>query len=81
MQKKGEKMEEKKIDEQVSGAPRSEPSLISPKLLSKAYKIGINTVYRLTKIEKFPVITIGRKKLIHQSSFEDWLKSNLGKCI
>lgn len=56
-------------------------NLFTPKKLAKAYKFGINTVYRLTNIKGFPVITIGRKKFIPKNLFEEWIKNNLGKCI
>lgn len=56
-------------------------NLVNPKELSKTYKLGINTVYRLTHIKGFPVIAIGRKKFILRNLFEEWIKDNLGKTM
>lgn len=73
---RGTEKEEKSIEEKGG-----QSNLITPKELSKTYKLGINTVYRLTQIKGFPVIAIGRKKFIPRNLFEEWIKDNLGKCM
>ena len=74
-------MEKEIVAEQLFATKSTEPNLVSPKILAKMYKIGINTIYRLTHIKGFPVITIGRKRFIPKDAFDDWIKNNLGKCI
>lgn len=44
-----------------NGNGRQYSNLYSVKEFSKTYKIGINTVYRLCKLNDFPFIQIGGK--------------------
>ena len=44
-------------------------------------EIGINTVYKLCKLEGFPVIQIGGKKYVVANDFNEWVMKNTGKVI
>ena len=39
-------------------------NMFTDKEFSKTFKIGINTVYKLCKVDGFPVIQIGGKKYV-----------------
>lgn len=43
------------------------------------YGIGLNKAYEIVNRNGFPVISIGRKKLIIRSKVDVWLESNIGK--
>lgn len=43
--------------------------------------LGINKMYELVHTKGFPVVTVGRKKLIIRSKFEEWLENNIGQII
>ena len=43
--------------------------------------LGINKMYELVNTKGFPVVTVGRKKLIIRSKFEEWLENNIGQVI
>lgn len=44
-------------------------------------RLGIckNNAYKLIKLPNFPVIKIGRKYLIPQTEFENWIQKSLHK--
>lgn len=54
---------------------------ISVKEASEITGIGINKLYELVHIEGFPVITIGKKKLIITEQLPVWLNKNIGRCL
>ncbi len=56
-------------------------NMFSVKEFAKTFNIGINTVYRLCKIEGFPVVQIGGKKYIIANEFNDWVIKNIGKVV
>ncbi len=56
-------------------------NLFTVKEFSKTFDIGINTVYKLCKLEDFPVIQIGGKKYIVANDFNEWIMRNTGKVI
>lgn len=56
-------------------------NLFTVKEFSKTFEIGINTVYKLCKLEDFPVIQIGGKKYIVANDFNEWVMKNTGKVI
>lgn len=41
--------------------------------LSELLGISMNNAYNMTYIEGFPVIHVGRKKLIPKAALEEWL--------
>lgn len=71
------RMWEQMEDIKDSSAGRKYAHMFTVKEFSLAFTIGINTVYRLTKIEGFPVISIGGKKYILANEFKDWLMRNI----
>lgn len=64
-----------------NGNGRQYSNLYSVKEFSKAYKIGINTVYRLCKLNDFPYIRIGGKIYIVADEFIAWVNENRGKVV
>jgi len=54
-------------------------NLFTVKEFSKTFDIGINTVYKLCRLEDFPVIQIGGKKYIVANDFNEWVMRNTGK--
>jgi len=56
-------------------------NLFTVKEFSKTFDIGINTVYKLCRLEDFPVIQIGGKKYIVANDFNEWVMRNTGKVI
>ena len=56
-------------------------NLFTVKEFSKTFDIGINTVYKLCRLEDFPVIQIGGKKYIVANDFNEWIMRNTGKVI
>jgi hypothetical protein len=64
-----------------NGNERRYSNLYSVKEFSKAYKIGINTVYRLCKLNDFPFIQIGGKIYIVADEFILWVNKNRGKVV
>ena len=56
-------------------------NLFTVKEFSKTFDIGINTVYKLCRLEDFPVIQIGGKKYIVANEFNEWIMRNTGKVI
>lgn len=75
------RMWEQMEDIKDSSAGRKYAHMFTVKEFSQAFTIGINTVYRLTKIEGFPVVSIGGKKYILANEFKDWLMRNIGKVV
>lgn len=71
--------EENAIEQNGNG--RQYSNLYSVKEFSKAYKIGINTVYRLCKLNDFPFIQIGGKIYIVADEFVAWVNKNRGKVV
>jgi len=71
--------EENTIEQNVNG--RQYSNLYSVKEFSKTYKIGINTVYRLCKLNDFPFIQIGGKIYIVADEFIAWVNKNRGKVV
>lgn len=64
-----------------NGSGRQYSNLYSVKEFSKTYKIGINTVYRLCKLNDFPYIRIGGKIYIVADEFIAWVNENRGKVV
>ena len=56
-------------------------NMFTVKEFSKTFKIGINTVYRLCKLEGFPVIPIGGRKDILANDFHEWVMQNVGEVV
>lgn len=56
-------------------------NLFTVKEFSKTFDIGINTVYKLCRLEDFPVIQIGGKKYIVANDFNEWVMRNTGKVV
>ena len=56
-------------------------NMFTVKEFSKTFKIGINTVYKLYKVDGFPVIQIGGKKYVVANDFNEWVMKNIGKVI
>ena len=71
--------EENTIKQNGNGQQYS--NLYSVKEFSKTYKIGINTVYRLCKLNDFPFIQIGGKIYIVADEFIAWVNKNRGKVV
>lgn len=71
--------EENAIEQNSNG--RQYSNLYSVKEFSKTYKIGINTVYRLCKLNDFPFIQIGGKIYIVADEFVAWVNKNRGKVV
>ena len=71
--------EENAIEQNHNG--RQYSNLYSVKEFSKVYKIGINTVYRLCKLNDFPFIQIGGKIYIVADEFVSWVNKNRGKVV
>ena len=65
------------IEQNCNG--RQYSNLYSVKEFSKTNKIGINTVYRLCKLNDFPFIKIGGKIYIVADEFIAWENKNRGK--
>ena len=49
------------------------------KEMSELLGISRPRAYDLTEIKGFPVIRIGKRKIIPIEAFHDWLKENAGK--
>lgn len=58
-----------------------EKMVYSVKELAQILSIGLNCAYKLTHQNNFPVIVIGRKRLIPKIAFHKWLESLGGKAI
>jgi len=43
--------------------------------LAEALQIGKNAAYELARSKNFPVLTVGKKKLIPREGLERWLQS------
>ena len=56
-------------------------NMFTVKEFSKTFRIGINTVYRLCKLDGFPVIQICGKKYILANDFNEWVMKNIGKVV
>lgn len=56
-----------------------EKATMTVKELSKAMGVSLPTAYAITDIEGFPVIKIGRRKVIPVDGFRRWLEQNSGK--
>lgn len=54
---------------------------LTPAEAAKIMGVGINTMYELTHSKGFPVINVGRKKLIVRSKFEEWLEKQIGENV
>lgn len=56
-------------------------NMFTVKEFAENFNFGINTVYRLCKIEGFPVVQIGGKKYIIANEFNNWVIKNIGKVV
>lgn len=52
--------------------------LMSVKEFSNNYGIGINSAYRMSNIDGFPRLKIGRRIFIVKSKVDDWIINNIG---
>mgnify|MGYP002591225136 CR=1 FL=1 len=75
------RLESEKNAIKQNGNGRQYSNLYSVKEFSKVYKIGINTVYRLCKLNDFPFIQIGGKIYIVADEFVAWVNKNRGKVV
>lgn len=75
------RLESEKNAIKQNGNRRQYSNLYSVKEFSKVYKIGINTVYRLCKLNDFPFIQIGGKIYIVADEFVAWVNKNRGKVV
>ena len=60
---------------------RDEKLVITVQEAADMMGLGINKMYELVNTKGFPVVTVGRKKLIIRSKFEEWLENNIGQVI
>lgn len=60
---------------------RCSKMVYSVKELAQLLSIGLNSAYKLTHQNNFPVIVIGRKRLIPKIAFQKWLESVGNKAI
>jgi excisionase family DNA binding protein len=56
-----------------------EKKTLSIRELAQVMGIGENTARQLARTKGFPVITIGKRKLVIISKFEEWLEENAGR--
>ncbi len=70
-----------KILEEMPAAAEPAPKLaLTIKEMARSLSIGLPAAYELVHIEGFPVITLGKKKLIVPvAKLEEWLASTAGK--
>ena len=52
------------------------PLLYTVEDLRMLLNIGRSKAYELVNMKGFPVVTLGRRKLIHVGELNDWLKKN-----
>jgi excisionase family DNA binding protein len=60
---------------------RDEKLVMTVQEAANTMGLGINKMYELIHTDGFPVISVGRKKLIVKSKFEEWLENNIGQRI
>ena len=70
-----------KILGEMPAVPEPVPKLaLTIKEMAQSLSIGLPVAYELVHIEGFPVITLGKKKLIIPvAKLEEWLASTAGK--
>lgn len=55
-----------------------EDIFISVEECAKLFKVGRNTMLRITKIHKFPAIFLKGKTLIVKSKLQNWVETHTG---
>ncbi len=55
---------------------KERPDFLTIKDLQERLGIGKNTAYALMKSECFPSIQLGRKWIIEEDAFYEWIKDN-----
>jgi excisionase family DNA binding protein len=60
---------------------RLKKKTINTKELSEILGVSEAKARRLTHVEGFPIICIGRNRRIILSKLDVWLENNIGKCL
>lgn len=55
--------------------------LITQKEASALLGVSMPTYYKIIKNPDFPLISIGRRRMVHKGEMEEWLKSMAGKSL
>lgn len=50
------------------------PVILSAEDLAKALNVSISTSYRLLHSKGFPVVTIGKRKMVNKNDLVKWIK-------
>jgi len=51
--------------------------MLTPKEASQISHIGINRIRELSRRRDFPALRVGRKILIHEEEFNQWLRTQV----
>ena len=62
-----------KLDNIFDNVDFSEKAVLTVQELAIYMRIGANAAYGLTRIKGFPVITIGKRKVIPKVALDKWL--------
>ncbi|MDL2236091.1 helix-turn-helix domain-containing protein [Christensenellaceae bacterium OttesenSCG-928-L17] len=54
---------------------------LSVKEMADLIGISVPRAYDLTHVEGFPVIILGKRRVIHKERFMEWLNDNAGKIV
>ena len=57
------------------------PDIITIHELAELLRIGINKAYELSEIKGFPVIKLGRRKVVSKAGLKKWLTSQEDKSV
>ncbi len=49
--------------------------------LTQLLPVSRDTIYRLTRLQSFPAIRIGKRVIVEKNDFVNWWESNKGKEI
>lgn len=60
---------------------KEESLYISVSLAAKRIGVGKDTMYSMTRLEGFPCVRIGTRRVIHQERFDKWMEEHEGKEI
>ena len=60
---------------------QSEKVTLTVKELAEILGVSLPKAYELTHIEGFPVILVGKKRIIHKAHFLRWLEESTGKAV
>lgn len=65
----------------IDSMKHDEKLTLSVKEAAGMMGIGLNNMYDLIHSTGFPVVTVGRKKLIIKSKFIEWLEKSIGEAF